>query len=106
MTCVIASMRARVRLRSPVRAPDDMGGAAVTWVDEGDVWAAIEVDAPGRLAAFDSAVSLSRMRVTINRGPGVRTGWRVVWGARELSVLGVRDEGGARITLVCEEELL
>ena len=35
-----------------------------------------------------------------------RAGWRVIWGARVLSVVGVSDGGAPRIVLVCEEEKL
>jgi head-tail adaptor len=99
-------MRARVRLERPVRAPDDIGGAAISWTDEGDVWAAIEASGAALGAAFDTAPAISALRLTINRRADVRAGWRVVWGARALRVAGVRDEGGARIVLNCEEETL
>ena len=99
-------MRARVRLESPVRAPDDIGGAAISWTDQGDVWSAIEAGGASMAPAYDSARSLGAYRLTIHRRGDVRAGWRVVWGARVLRVLGVRDEGGPRIVLNCEEEKL
>jgi len=99
-------MRTRVRLESPVRAPDDIGGAAISWTDEGDVWAAIEATGAAQGAAFDAAPALSAFRVAINRRSDVRAGWRVTWGARVLRIAGVRDEGAPRIVLICEEERL
>lgn len=36
----------------------------------------------------------------------VRAGWRVIWGARRFAVLGVENDGEARIVLICEEEIL
>ena len=103
---VIGTMRARVRLQSPVRAPDDIGGAVISWADQGDVWAAIEATGAAQGAAFDAAPALSAFRLTINRRADVRAGWRVVWGLRALRITGVRDEGAPRIVLVCEEEKL
>jgi head-tail adaptor len=49
---------------------------------------------------------VSAFRVTINRRNDVRAGWRVIWGARVLRVVGVSDGGAPRIVLVCEEERL
>lgn len=106
MTDTISAMRARVTLQRPVRTPDAIGGAAISWIDEAALWAAIEAIGATQGAAFDTAPATTAFRITINRGPAVRAGWRVVWGARLLRVVGVRDEGGARITLNCEEELL
>lgn len=106
MNDIIGAMRARVRLESPVRAPDALGGAAISWADEGEVWAAIETVGAGQGAAFDTSPEVSAHRLIINRHNGVRAGWRVVWAARVLRITGVRDEGGARITLNCEEETL
>lgn len=106
MSDAIGAMRARIRLESPVRAPDDVGGAAISWADEGDVWAAIEVVGVARGVAFDTAPALSAFHLTINRRDDVRAGWRAFWSARVLRITGVRDEGGARIVLICEEERL
>jgi head-tail adaptor len=58
-----------------------------------------------RKGAF--AASLARRgepRLTINRRADLRTGWRVLWGARVLRVVGVRDDGAARQTLDCQED--
>ncbi|HRE44326.1 MAG TPA: head-tail adaptor protein [Terricaulis sp.] len=99
-------MRARVRLESPARAADDLGGASLAWANEGDVWAAIEAAGVGGAAAFDAAPSISAYRFTIHRRDDLRAGWRVVWGDRVFRIVGVRDEGAARIILNCEEERL
>jgi len=103
---MISTMRARVALQRPVRAPDDIGGAAISWAHEGDVWAAIEATGAVQAAAFDTSPARNAFRITVNRRADVRAGWRVIWGARALRIAGVRDEGGARIALNCEEELL
>ena len=106
MTDRIAAMRARVRIERPERVADDLGGAPLGWSDQGEVWAAIAATGAVRAAEFDANASVSALRVTINRRADVRPGWRVVWGARVLRVVGVRDGGGQRIELFCEEELL
>lgn len=53
MTETIGPLRARVRLESPTRTVDDLGGAALGWVDEGEVWAAIDARGVALSAAYD-----------------------------------------------------
>ncbi len=106
MSEAIGAMRARVRLESPLRVSDNIGGAAITWSNQGDVWAEIDAGGAGQSAAFDTAPSVAAYSFAINRRTDARAGWRVVWGARVFPILAVRDEGGARIELVTEEEKL
>ncbi len=105
MTDLIGVMRARVRLESPARASDDIGGALITWTNQGDVWAEIVASGTSRSADFDAAPSVSAYTLTINRRADVRAGWRVVWTTRVFRILGIRDSGDARIELACEEEI-
>jgi head-tail adaptor len=105
MNEAIGAMRARVRLESPTRVGDNIGGAAIAWIHQGDVWAEIVVRGASQGAAFDAAPSISALTLTINRRADLRAGWRAIWGVRVLRILGVRDEGGARIQLSCEEEV-
>lgn len=106
MSETISRMRARVRLESPTRTADTLGGAAIAWSNQGDVWAEIVAGGAGQSAAYDTAPSLAAYVLTINRRSDVRAGWRAVWGARVLSIRAVRDEGAARIELIAEEEKL
>jgi SPP1 family predicted phage head-tail adaptor len=106
MTGAIAAMRARVKLQSPTRVADELGGAAIAWSDEGEVWAEIIASSASEDAAFDASRSVSSHRVVINRRDGVRAGWRIAWGGRLLRVAGVIDDGAPRVTLVCQEEVL
>ena len=91
----IGAMRARVRLQSPARVADEIGGAAILWSDEGEVWAAVDALGAGQRAAFDTAVATAAFRVVIWRREDVRAGWRVLWDGRVLGVRGVVDGGGA-----------
>jgi len=103
MSDAVGVLRARVTLESPTRVADEIGGAAIVWTDQGDAWAEIVADAAGERAAFDTSVATARFAVTVRRRE-IAVGWRLVWGARTLRVRGVRDDGGARIALICEEE--
>ena len=100
----VGALRARIRLESPARSADNIGGAALSWADEGEVWAAIETAGAGLADDRGAAVSTNNFRVTIKSRADVRAGWRAAWGARVLRIVGVRDDGGARLVLECEEE--
>jgi head-tail adaptor len=102
----IGALRHRVRLESPQRAAHDIGGAVLSWINEGDVWAAVIAVGASQSAAFDAAPAAASFTIAINRRDDVRAGWRVVWSARALRVIGKRDDGGPRIELFCEEEVL
>ena len=106
MTDFISAMRARVRLERPTRTPDAMGGAALGWANEGDVWAEVAALSASESAAFDATPMRASLTLTIRRRDDVRAGWRVIWGARVLRIVGVRDAGEPRIDLICEEEIL
>ena len=106
MSGAIGTMRARVKLQSPTRVADELGGAAIAWTDAGDVWAEIEAGGVSQGEAFDAAPSVASFRVTINRRDDVRAGWRIAWATRRLRILGVADDGGPRVQLNCQEEML
>lgn len=106
MSDAIGALRARVKIQSPTRVADELGGAAIAWDDAGDVWAEIDAGGVSESAAFDAAPSVASLRVTINRRDDVRAGWRIAWGARRLRIVGVADDGAPRIRLTCQEEIL
>lgn len=106
MSDAIGALRTRVKLQSPTRVADELGGAAIVWIDAGDVWAEIDAGGAGESAAYDGASSIATYRVTINRRADVRAGWRIAWGVRRLRVVGVADDGAPRVELNCQEEML
>jgi SPP1 family predicted phage head-tail adaptor len=106
MSDVIGAMRCRVKLQSPLRVADEIGGAAILWSDQAEVWAAVDALSAHQSAAFDITLSAATFRVVIYRREDVRPSWRVLWGERVLRVLGVVDGGGRRIDLMCEEQIL
>ncbi|MDX2274650.1 MAG: head-tail adaptor protein [Hyphomonadaceae bacterium] len=90
MTERIGPLRERVSLQSPQRSADDIGGAALSWNDEGDVWAAVTAAGAAQGVAYDAAPAISSFSLTINRRTDLRAGWRVIWRARSLRIVGVR----------------
>ncbi len=106
MMNAIRARRERVKLQNPVRVADEIGGAAIAWSDAGEVWASIQATSVAQADLFDTNAATAGFRVTINRREDVRAGWRVIWGGRELRIVGVSDGGAPAIVLICEEETL
>lgn len=104
MSDAIGAQRARIQLQSPTRVADEIGGVAIAWSDAGEAWAAIDATGAGQGVDFDGAPAISSFRVTLNNRADIRAGWRVIWGARVLRVVGINDGGERRIALNCEEE--
>lgn len=103
MSNAIGAMRERVLLQSPLRVADEIGGAAISWVNEGAVWAEIVAGSASENVDHDRTRGVANYRLTINRVIGLRVGWRVLWDERALRVVGVADDAAPRMTLICEE---
>ena len=106
MSDAIGAMRARVTLKRPTRVADEIGGAALIWINAGDAWAEIAAGGASERADYDGEPATGAYTVRIHRRDDVRPRWRIAWGARVLRVVAVRDDGGPRIDLICEEEIL
>lgn len=102
----IGALRVRLGLQSPERDEDDLGGATIAWVSQGEVWAELQAGGASQSAAFDTTPSIVNFVASIRAPHAVRAGWRALWGERVLSIRAVRDLGGARLELICEEESL
>lgn len=105
MSDATGALRARVHLLRPIRTLDDLGGAAITWSDEGAVWAEIAPLSVREDAAFDVLRGRAFHRVSLRKPNEVRAGWRLQWGSRVFRVIAVRDSAPARAELECEEIL-
>jgi head-tail adaptor len=105
MSDALGAMRHRVIVQKPTRIADEIGGAALSWIDDGACWAEIGATGASEAPAFDAARAINSFRVSINRRD-IAAGWRLAWGERRLRVIGVRDDGGARLSLSCQEERL
>lgn len=81
-----------LRVRITLERPESVGGV-ISFVDAGGAWAALE-DGP-------------RPRFSIRMRRDVRAGWRVAWDARRYRIVATLDADarGARLDLICEEEL-
>lgn len=102
---MIADMRERVTLQSPVRLPDGAGGAAVTWDEGASVWAKVEMLGGGETPIGERREARAKIRVTIRHRANVTAEMRATWRTRALDIRNVRDMDGRRRFLVldCEE---
>jgi SPP1 family predicted phage head-tail adaptor len=104
----IGALRHRLVLEAPERAGDGGGGADVTWLALGELWAAITPSAGGegvvaeRIAGRISHEIVTRWRVDIAPAMRFRSGQRVF---EILAVLDV-DERRRMLRCLCREELL
>lgn len=86
---MIADLRRQLRLERP----ESIGGVLV-FTDVAGAWAALAEEG-------------ARARFTIRMRRDVRAGWRVVMDQRRFRVVAAldADDRGARLDLICEEEL-
>ena len=101
----VGDLRHRVTLQYATRVADGMGGATVTWTDVAEVWAAVwPTSASSRIAADQEASEITH-RVRMRYRPDMRASWRLKFGSRYLTVLGMvnPNEKGTMLDLLCKE---
>lgn len=93
-------LRWRMQVERPSASDHSAAGDVVGWLSAGAVWAAAE--SVGSEVRSDVARALWRLR--IRRGPTVRSGWRLCFGARHFLVLSVIGDDGSGMTILeCAE---
>lgn len=101
-------LRHRVTLQSPGGALDAVGERVTTWTNVATVWASVEPLSTGERHIAAQAHAFVTHRVTLRYESliaAVNASWRVLLGARVLTIEGVRnlDERNVTIELVCTE---
>lgn len=95
-------MRHRLDLLKPVREPDGAGGATVSWVKLGSVWAQIdEARAQQPRMVAEKPMPLITHRITIRRRPGITTDMRFRAGTRLFDIDSVWQPARSPGQLVC-----
>jgi SPP1 family predicted phage head-tail adaptor len=101
----VGDLNRRVWLQYQTRAADGMGGATVTWTDKAEVWAAIwPTSATMQIKAGQPANEISH-RIRMRYRPDLRANWRIRYGDRYFTVLGVvnPNERGTMLDLLVKE---
>lgn len=83
---MISDLSVRIALQRP-----EIVGGVVSFVDAGGAWAALD--------------DAERPRFSIRMRRDVRAGWRVAWDQRRFRIAAALDADGARLDLICEEEI-
>ena len=102
----IGRMRRRLSLQTEVRVADGAGGAASTWTEVAQVFAAVEgLDGDEAMRGMRGMVR-TRYRVTLRYRADVEAGRRFLEGTRVLTIRAAFDPDGTkrRIVCQCEEE--
>lgn len=106
MTDAISALRTRVRIETLTRVADEIGGAALAWSDQGEAWAEIVVGGAGQAEAYDTTRGAAAVVVRLRRREADWLRSRILRDTASYRVRAVRDDGGPRIELICEEEQL
>ena len=106
MTDSVGVLRTRVRIETLTRVADEIGGAALAWSDQGETWAEIVVGGAAQTQSYDTTRGLVSVIVRLRRREADWLRSRIVRGDVAYRVRAVRDNGGPRIELLCEEERL
>lgn len=101
----------RLALETPTRVADGAGGFALTWVQEGILWAEVLPGAGSEAAGVEISLSKVPYRITV-RGAAVgapgrpRPDQRLTDGTRVFTILAVteRDPSGLYLTCFAREE--
>lgn len=87
----ISDLRHRVRIESPVRASDGVGGAILTWSLFREVWAAIWPRSADEGFAGNRIAGKASHDIWIRKLDGVKPEMRIVSDTRVFNILGVID---------------
>lgn len=100
-------MRHRIALQSPTYTSDDAGVVTPTYATAVTVWGYVEPLSDSMISQAAQAIGALSHRVTIRYYPGIKAGWRILWGTRVLDVTGPPrniDERNWYIELRCVEQ--
>lgn len=102
---MIALLRARIALLSRSDAPDEAGGAAVSFAPGAEIWAGVERLAAALAPADPRVRRLRRIRALIRSRSDVAIGGRVRFEDADYAILSIEKDGekGRRLFLTCEE---
>ena len=102
---MIGDLDNRITLETPVRTADSYGGATLTWSEIASVWARIEALSSRETTPREMRTHEIRYRITIRYRDDVTTDMRILHGAKQLLITGLRDpdEGHRWLVLDCVE---
>jgi SPP1 family predicted phage head-tail adaptor len=100
---MLSKLSERATLLARTLAPDGSGGFSESWEAVATVWIARTIVATADVVDAGRLQSRIRHRVVLRRRADLAAGQRLALGARRFRIHAVRDDGGAYLTLDCEE---
>jgi SPP1 family predicted phage head-tail adaptor len=107
LTMQIASLRDRLTLEQPLRAPDGGGGASISWQPIAELWAHVRPISGDERLEHDQVAGRLTHRVWIRQRAGVSPAMRFRQGARIYEIVAVlQSPRRTHLTCLCEERSL
>jgi len=100
---MIGALKHKVELLTATRTADEAGGASISFVSAGEIWAGVTRLAATRDGAGDRTALVKRIAVSIRIGADVALGQRLVFENETYEIVSIESDGDKRQTLVCEE---
>ena len=101
----IGDLNKRIVLQYQTRTPDGLGGFTSVWTDKAEIWCSIwTTSATMQIKAGQPANEISH-RIRMRSRPDLRANWRIRYGDRYFTVLGVvnPNERGTMLDLLVKE---
>ncbi len=95
----------RITLQASTKVPDGGGGFTAAWVDMATIWAAIWPTSVNEITQANAMTMVVSHRIRIRYRSVLKPGWRVKFGSRYFSIVGITspNEGREWIDLMCKE---
>lgn len=102
----IGALRHRLVIEAPLRTSDGGGGGVVSWLDAGEVWAAIEPLSGSEAIVAEAVSGRISHAITIRHRPDVVPTMRFRQGDRIFDIAAAidLDERGRMLRCLCREE--
>lgn len=97
-------LRQRMILERRTETADGCGGMTIGWVEEAQIWAALEPVSVQVAQEAQQQVETASHQVTIRYRSDVASGWRFVFGTRHLVIVDISDPDERGNYLVCTVE--
>jgi SPP1 family predicted phage head-tail adaptor len=91
-----ADLDKRVTLQAKTRVPDGASGFTETWTDIATVFAAIWPTSANEMTQANSTTMVISHRIRIRYRSVLRPAWRVKFGARYFSIVGITSPNESR----------
>mgnify|MGYP001601220995 CR=1 FL=1 len=91
-----AELDKRITIQHKTRVPDGGGGFTDVWTDAATIWAAIWPTSANEITQANATVMVVSHRIRIRYRSVLKPGWRVKFGSRFFSIVGITSPNEAR----------